>query len=471
MLAKLEKLYYKMPVWLQNLAISGYGYIWYKRRLKGNFSRVLAECKEREFFTLEQWEAFNNKQLQGILLHAFRKVPYYRNLFSKLGFTELQLASFTVNDLVRLPIVEKSTYRALGQTEMMSEEFDVNGAFFPSSGSTGTPTQTWYSKSMHQTYFAIFEARVNNWAGLDYKVPRGTFGPRRIVMDPLSNGPYYRYNYVEKQTYFSAFHLSSKNIGNYLTGLVNHKAEYLTGYCMSNYIMARFIEENGLKGPKLKAVLTSSEKLTVEMRDTFRRVFNCETFDSYNGVEVCNLVSECEHHRLHIVPDVGYTEIINEEGNPCKPGETGQVIATGFLNYDQPLIRYKMGDLITLSKNQNCPCQRNMPVVEEIVGRIMDTVITRDGREMVSFYRVFSNNTSIIESQVIQHTLDDFEINLVVHKPLPIDEKNSIIEKLQSQLGENSSIKINFLNEIQRGPNGKFKSVISHIKREVTITK
>jgi phenylacetate-CoA ligase len=239
---------------------------------------------------------------------------------------------------------------------------------------------------------------------------------------------------------------------------------------MSNYIMARFIEESGLKAPKLRAVLTSSEKLTPEMRDTFRRVYQCETFDSYNGVEACNLISECEYHNLHIVPDVGFTELIKEDGSPCQPGETGHVIATGFINFDQPLIRYRMGDLLTLSKNQTCQCGRSMPVVEEIVGRIMDTVITEDGREMVSFYRVFSNNTSIMESQVVQHTLTKFDINLVVNKVMPEHEKEGLLTKLRSQLGDHAEVTLNFLDTIPRGANGKFKSVISHIKRKETST-
>lgn len=466
MSALLEKIYYKLPVFFQNIAVSLYGYIWYKRRLGGVFHDELKACNERNDYSLEQWEFYNNSKLRELLIHAFETVPYYNALFVENGINIETLKTFTSNDLRKIPMLEKETYRIKGQTEMLSSKRDLEGAFFPSSGSTGTPTQTWYSKKMHQTYFAIFEARVNNWAGIDYKTPRGTFGPRRIVMDPNSNGPFYRYNYTEKQTYFSAFHISAKNIANYLKGLTKYKAEYMTGYCMSNYIMARFIEESGMKAPKLKAVLTSSEKLTVEMRDTFRRVYGCETFDSYNGVEACNLVSECEYHNLHIVPDVGYTEIINSKGEQCKPGETGQVVATGFLNFNQPLIRYKMGDLLTLSKNQNCKCGRNMPVVEEIVGRIMDTIITYDGREMVSFYRVFSNNTSIMESQVIQNTLYDFDVNLVVNKPMSGEEEESVMNKLYSQLGGQSVIRINFVSEIQRGPNGKFKSVISHIKRE-----
>ena len=465
MLKFLEKIYYRLPVFLQNLAISIYGIIWYKRRMGGVFNETLKKCIQREKNTWIQWEEFNNLQLQRLLVHAFRTVPYYRKIYSEYGFSEADLAKFTIKDLVRLPVVEKLTYRTLGQTEMMSTEHDRDGAFFPSSGSTGTPTQTWYSKKMHQKYFAIFEARVNNWAGIDSKTPRGTFGPRRIVMDPHSDVPFYRYNLIEKQTYFSAFHLSAKNIHNYVEGLKKHKAQYMTGYCMSNYFMARFIEESGLSAPKLKAVLTSSEKLTDEMRSTFRRVYGCETFDSYNGVEACNLISECEHHRLHIVPDVGYTEIITKSGKPCMPGETGQVVATGFLNFDQPLIRYQMGDLITLSKDQNCPCGRQMPVVEEIVGRIMDTVLTSDGREMVSFYRVFSNNSSILESQVVQNSLDDFDVNLVVLKPMPGEERTALLDIMKSQVGKNSKIRINFLNQIPRSPNGKFKSVISHVKR------
>jgi hypothetical protein len=47
----------------------------------------------------------------------------------------------------------------------------------------------------------------------------------------------------------------------------------MTGYAMSNYFLARFFQEQKLDAPKLKAVITSSEKLTVEMRGTFQSVY------------------------------------------------------------------------------------------------------------------------------------------------------------------------------------------------------
>ncbi len=462
----LESIYHKLPVFFQNIAISAYGYIWKNRRLGGVFKEELEQCRKREYYSDEQWNEYQIQWLRSLLVHANQNVPYYKRLFSELGLDETKLKHFTLNDLFLLPILEKSTYRELGATEMLSVKPTPGGSFFPSSGSTGTPTKTYYSKPMHQKYFAVFEARVNNWAGIDYKTPRGTFGPRRIVPDYELNGPFYRYNSAEKQVYFSAFHITPETVNNYLEGIKKYKVEYMTGYCMSNFFLARFIEEAGLEAPKLKGVLTSSEKLTQEMRDTFRRVYKCETFDSYNGVEACNLVSECEYGRLHIIPDIGITEIIGKDGMLCQPGETGEVIATGFLNFDQPLIRYRMGDLLTLSNDQTCPCGRHMPIVEEIVGRLMDTVICEDGREIVSFYRVFSSTMSIVEGQVVQKSLKDFEMNVVLVRALTAEEEALIRQRFYSQVGK-ANLVINVVSSIPRGPNGKFKSVISHVKRNL----
>jgi phenylacetate-CoA ligase len=239
----------------------------------------------------------------------------------------------------------------------------------------------------------------------------------------------------------------------------------MTGYAMSNYFLARFIEENKLPAPKLKAVITSSEKLTKEMRETFRRVYNCETFDSYSGVEACGLISQCEKGKLHLSPDVAIVEIIKEDGSYAEPGESGEAICTGFLNFDQPLIRYRIGDILTLSNIQSCVCGRNMPVIDEIVGRIEDTVIGVDGREMVRFHGIFINIPEIIEGQIIQFDLSEFEINIVATQPLDQQHRDDIYKRMVSQLGNDINLKINEVKEIPRNANGKFKAVISHVKR------
>jgi len=459
----LNKLYHKLPTVLQNLGISLFGLHWYNRRFGGIFQQEYEKCKAREYNTVDEWTHYQTIELRKLLLHCFDTVPYYSGLFKEKDITRDALNKFTLIDLPKIPFLEKDVFRNLGTTQLLSESLEYPFEYYSSSGSTGTPTKTMYSKKMHQKYFAMFETYINNWASIDYKVPRGVIGGRRIILDGDDKGPFYRYNFIEKQTYFSAYHISEDTAQNYLDGMLKNKVEYMTGYASANYFLARFIEKAGLKAPKLKAVLTSSEKLTDEMRDTFRRVYGCEAFDSYNGVECCNLISECEEGSLHIVPDVGIVEILNSDGSMTNPGKIGEVVSTGLLNYNQPLIRYRMGDLVKISENQECKCGRNMLIVDEIVGRIEDTITGPDGRQMVRFHGIFIGIIDIIESQVIQHEIDKFEIRLVLEKPLSSNELDLLRKRMKSQLGTIDLI-INTVKEIPRNPNGKFKSVVSLVK-------
>lgn len=458
-----QKLYSSLPVGLQNMAVSGYGYFWLKRRFGGIFEKELIGFKERENFSKQQWENYTTLQLQKVLCHAFNTVPFYKQSFQQAGIELSELKQFSLSDLSRLPHLEKADLRTHGTSTLVSAQPEKGGAFFASSGSTGTPTRILFSHPMHQRWSAGFEARIRHWAGVDRHTPRGMIGGRRVVPDGLSRPPYYRYNYFEKQTYFSAYHISADTASDYVEGMKRNGVQYMTGYAMSNFFLARFIKECNHEAPVMKAVITSSEKLTPEMRALFSEVYHCNTFDSWSGVEACALVSECEHGNLHISPDVGIMEILDDEGKPVKPGEVGEVYCTGLLNFDQPLIRYQIGDRMRLGKG-SCSCGRAMPVIEEILGRVEDTVIGPDGRELVRFHGIFVDLPHVVEAQVIQWEPDRFEIKVVPSGALTQEEQDIIRKRMQSQLGA-IHLTIISVESIPRTRNGKFQAVISHVKR------
>jgi phenylacetate-CoA ligase len=294
-------------------------------------------------------------------------------------------------------------------------------------------------------------------------MPRGMIGGRRIILDPNSKGPFHRYNFAEKQIYFSAYHISPRNTKKYAEALKKRPVSYMTGYAVSNFTLAKFLLDQKIDVPPLKAVITSSEKLTPEMRQVFQKVYGCKTYDSYSGVEACGLISENEFGQLLISPDVGIMEVLKEDGTPCQPGEIGEIYSTGFLNYDQPLIRYRIGDMVKLAKDQKTKCGRNMVVVEEIIGRVEDTVIGADGRQMVRFHGIFMDLPKIIEGQIIQHKLGKFEIKVVASEALTQKEQETMKSRMISQLGD-IELTINEVQLIERNSNGKFKAVVSHIK-------
>lgn len=459
-----DTIYPKLPLPLQNLAISAYGVAWQRRRFGGVFEQELAGFKYREQLNQAALRDYQTQALRRLLVHSFETVPYYQQQWKTLGFRADTFRHFELEDLPRLPFLEKNTLRQQGKISLISTKPEPCGAFFSSSGSTGTPTSILFSRAMHQRWSAAFEARIRHWAGVTRHDTRGMIGGRRVVPDGVAAGPFYRYNYAERQTYFSAYHISAATAADYVEGMVKHGVTYLNGYAMSLYFLARFIETAGLAAPAMQAVLPSSEKLTPEMRATFQRVFGCKTFDAWSGVEACGLVSECEHGRLHVSPDVGILEFVDPvTGLPAPPGTAAEVLCTGLLNVDQPLIRYRIGDLMHAS-GEPCPCGRQMPVVEEITGRMEDTVVGPDGREMVRFHGIFIGIDRIVEGQVVQHTLQRFDVNLVTATPLTDREKRLIRERMASQLGS-VEVAIQEVVQIPRGPNGKFKAVISHCSK------
>lgn len=460
-----NSIYNQSPALFQNLMVSAYGYAWKKRRFGGIFETELIKAKDRENFSIELWNNYQQQQLTKILLHAFNHVPFYKKHFSDAGFSEKEIAQIDLSTLQNLPILSKEMLRSNGETTLLANQRESNGSFFASSGSTGTPTKILYSHAMHQRWSALFEARIRNWAGVSRFTSRGMIGGRRVLPDAANKPPFYRYNYFEKQLYFSAYHISKANASNYVDGINKYGVEYMTGYAMSNFFLARFIVENSLNVKPLKAVITSSEKLTLEMRTMLSKAYNCKTYDGWSGVESCALVSECEHGSLHISPDAGIIELLNDDLQPVGFNEVGNVYCTGFLNYDQPLIRYAIGDSMVLS-DKTCSCKRAMPVIKEITGRVEDVVIGNDGREMVRFHGVFTGLNTIAQAQVIQTTIGEIFIKIVpVNNSVSAQEKQIIIDRVISQLG-NIKVQIEEVQNIPLSANGKFKAVISTIKRK-----
>lgn len=458
-----DRIYARSPVWLQHIAISAYGLAWKQRRYGGKFTDYVNHFSEHESFTPAQWQAYQTEQLRLLLLHAKQHVPYYTTLFARLGLKECDLQNFQLSDLSQLPILEKEQIRS--QPELFVSR-NINPKLlhtYHTSGTTGTPLAIKSTTDTDRRNQAIYEARVRQWAGVNYLMSRAMIGGRIVVPQAEAQPPFWRYNIVERQLYLSAFHIAPQNVHDYVQALNRFRPDYLVGYASSHYFLARMIGEMGIEVYQPKAILTSSEKLTTEMRATIEQVYRCPVFDGYSGVEACCLISECEHHHLHESPEMGIIELVDNMGQPVRTGEYGEIIATGLFNRDQPLIRYRTGDL-TAASTEDCPCGRQMRVFSEIIGRLEDTVIGNDGREMVRFHGIFVGLSNVIEGQVIQETHTNFLLNLVVTSMFGDKDRAEIYRRFQERLG-NVNLKFEYVAQIPKTQRGKFRAVISLVKR------
>ncbi|MBK8998071.1 MAG: hypothetical protein IPM35_20295, partial [Myxococcales bacterium] len=76
---------------------------------------------------------------------------------------------------------------------------------------------------------------------------------------------------------------------------------------------------------------------------------------------------EAGHH--HIDADSVIFRVVDDDGPPVRPGETGRVIATGLINRMMPLVRYELGDLVVAS-DRRCACGRALPADRAHEGRL-----------------------------------------------------------------------------------------------------
>jgi phenylacetate-CoA ligase len=463
---RLKRLYRASPVWLQHLETTGYGWLWKHHRYGGRFSEFVHEYAARERYREDEWQAYQTAALRRLLDHACRHVPYYRESFARARVTMPDSQSIGLDDLGHLPMVTKQDLRRR-PSELLADTVHRGSLYgMQTSGTTGTPVTVHVDRDAFRSWHAAHESRWRAWAGVNRRNSRAMIGGRRVVPQPAASAPFWRYNWAERQIYLSAYHISPDNTPHYVRAVNRFEPDYLVGYASSLFLLARLIREAGLVVFSPRAVLTTSETLRPEMRETIESVYQCPAFDAYGSVELCCLATECERHRLHVSPDVGILELLDETGRPVGPGEAGEIVATGLLNHAQPLIRYRTGDWAVRSE-EACPCGRAMPVIREIVGRIEDLVIAPDGREVVRLHGAFEAVPSIREGQIVQEDYAVYRVRLVMDRALR-DEDHRVLQQRFEELVGPVTLTCEVVDHIERSANGKFQVVISKVRRAPT---
>jgi phenylacetate-CoA ligase len=456
----LGHVYSGLPTIGQHAAVTLYGLYWKWLRFAGRYEEHVASYERRSRFDEGEWRAWQSERLKLVLGVAAARVPYYRREWS-----ERERAAAIRGQLEGLPLLGKEPLRA-EPLSFCEDRRVIPRLLFHTSGSTGTPIRTYWTVDELRQSLAVREARSARWAGVSFRQPRATFSGRMVVTNPRSTGPFHRFNAAEGQVYFSAFHVGRDTAGAYLDALRRHGTQWATGYSGSFASLARFAREGRLEAPKLRAIVTTSEKLSSEMREEISAAFRCGVFEEYSTVENACFVSECERGSLHVSPDVGVVEILRPNGEACAAGEVGEVVVTSLSRIYQPLIRFRLGDLARWS-DRRCRCGRAMPIIEEVVGRLEHQILARDGREMVRFHGVFVDLPGICEGQVVQVSLDQIRINVVAGEGFTDAVTAEIVNRVRTRLGD-VEVDVALVDSIARTSAGKFPAVVSLVSRNVT---
>jgi phenylacetate-CoA ligase len=259
--------------------------------------------------------------------------------------------------------------------------------------------------------------------------------------------------------------MNDRTLPLYLAELERIQPKEIIGYPSAIYAVAEYCLRRRLPPlVKPRAVVTNSETLWAWQRAAIEKVFGCQVADYYGSAECVAFAGQCEAGSYHFNPHLSIVEIVDGQGRPVGPGESGALVATTLTNDVMPLIRYRIGDDATRSASR-CPCGSPWPSASAILGRQDDVIITPDGRPIGRIDHIFKGMTGIRECQVIQETATAVRLDVVPGTGFDAAQRALLVRHLRERIGQEFEIDIRLVREIPRTARGKFRGVISHVAR------
>jgi phenylacetate-CoA ligase len=396
-------------------------------------------------------------RLQQVLKHAYETVPFYRQAWDEAGVHPQDLKS--LDDLKQFPIVTKQHVRTR-EAEFLSHSFDVKQLIVKrTSGSTGVPLTVRIDEAGKQ-WKAACTIRADQWSG--YRL-----GQR--VAKVWGNPEYKHFGWkgrlrnllLDRATYLDTLDMDDGAIRGFVNAVRRKRPGLLFGHAHSLYLLAKRLKNDGVTDVRPNGIISTAMPLHAWQRTVMEDVFGVSPTNRYGCEEVSLIACECEKHRgLHINADSVYVEVEKDK--------TGNLLITDLSNFAMPLIRYRIGDVATLS-NRQCECGRGLPLLESIEGREADFVVTPSGR-MISGISLTENFALHIRGaaqvQVIQETVHHLRIRLVTDDTFTNDSERAITKLVNETFGIGVRHDIERVDAIPQEPSGKYRFCISKVAKD-----
>jgi phenylacetate-CoA ligase len=111
-------------------------------------------------------------------------------------------------------------------------------------------------------------------------------------------------------------------------------------------------------------IVPTAEPISGVAKRELRETFGCVVREMYSATEAISLSTECSRGSLHANADWFLLEPVDDAYRVVEPGQASNtVLLTHLGNRVQPLIRYDLGDAITMHRD-TCSCGSAFPVIE-----------------------------------------------------------------------------------------------------------
>lgn len=414
---------------------------------ENNLGRIVNGCDELRFLLANPTanKFFAKHYENEILTYATRFSSFYKQFE---GFKSLQ----------DFPIVTKADLKGHWDeiaVPQLAQEEGICTKY--TSGSTGTPFKMVLDKYKHARWIAgnkVFREIVGVKSHEKTVFVSETIKDKKIPQERMERDNVY-YSFLP--------YLDEVSLTGFIKDLKEQKVRTMTALASIYDAIARWVLSG--KAPKWEgdfiAVFSVSEPLKETTRKIISNYFNCPMYVFYANEENGVLGVEDGSGNGLRANNVDFTmEILKMDSNePAEDGEIGRLVITDYFNKAFPMIRYENGDLLSVKHLED-----GRLYINEIVGRLADTLYATDGRivpyfDGISFMEEFMD---IHQFQLIQDDYTHFKwlLNTDNHS-----YEDIIISNCKRLFGEESEWQIEYVSEIPKLRSGKFRMTVCNIKK------
>ncbi|MCQ2070020.1 MAG: phenylacetate--CoA ligase [archaeon] len=424
-------------------------------------------------FRNEELETMPREELQKMQFELLRKE--IRTMYDSSEFfrKKMESVNLTPDDIVdmetfrKIPFMVKNDLRENYPDRLFVRPYNEIVRIHVSSGTSGKPTVVGYTRNDMENWTESLARGMSSFGVTDKDVFQNMHG-YGLFTGGLGA------HYAAEKIGATVVPAGTGNTDRQIQLMHDLPVTCLAGTPSYMFHIADVCDQMGIdmhEYTKVDKALAGGEPWSDSMRKklfdrTGIRAHNCYGASEFYGPMFVECEKQCG---AHVWADLTLIEILDKEGNPVPEGESGEVVVTMLQKEAFPLIRYKIGDISTLTW-EKCPCGRTHPRLGRITGRSDDMIVVRGINVFPSqiesvigempflspFYHITLTNPNY---------MDKIEVDVEVNNDSLTDDMNRINEmsvQVQARLKEilnlKAIVRINLPGTLQRFE-GKAKHV------------
>ena len=403
--------------------------------------------------TFEEIKIFQEQELKKTLQYLADNSGYYQGVFKEhnISISEINL----LEDLTTLPITSKEQLQKFNEDFICVDKSEIID-YVTTSGTLGDPV-TFALTDKDLDRLAYNEAISFGCAGvkkedvlqltttIDRRFMAGLayfLGARKLGAGIIRVGagiPELQWDSILK---FKPTYLIV--VPSFLLKLISYAKEHAIDINKTSIKGAICI------GEPLKNQDFSLNTLSKKIKESW----NIELFSTYASTEMSTAFTECEVQKGgHHHPELIIAEILDDENNPVKSGEVGELTITTLGVEAMPLLRFKTGDMVKAHAD-NCSCGRNTMRLGPVVGRKKQMIKYKGTTLYPPAINNILDNFITVENYVIEiyhNNIGTDEILLKIATTTPIDAfLQQVKDHFRAKLRVSPKIEFHSKNEIQK---------------------